>query len=53
MMDCIVTKEEISKEALKKYGEDAVNAVGATWKQSDVFGYELNLARLEQVKEGS
>lgn len=52
MMDCIVTKEEVSKEALKKYGEDAVNAVGATWKQSDVFGYELNLARLEQIKEG-
>lgn len=53
MLDCIVTKEEVSKEALKKYGEDVVNAVGATWKQSDVFGYELNLARLEQIKEGA
>lgn len=52
MMDCIVVKEEISKEALKKYGEDVVTAVGATWKQSDVFGYELNLARLEQIKGG-
>lgn len=29
MMDCIVIKEDISKEALKKYGEDTVNAVGA------------------------
>lgn len=53
MTDCIVVKEEISKDALKKYGEDAVAAVGATWKQSDVFGYELNLARLEQIKSGA
>ena len=50
MLDCIVTKEEVSKEALKKYGEDTVNAVGATWKQKDVFGYEVNLARLQQIK---
>lgn len=52
MTDCIVVKEEVSKETLKKYGEDTVNAVGATWKQKDVFGYDLNLARLEQVKAG-
>ena len=52
MMDCIVVKEDISKEALKKYGEDTVNAVGATWKQQDVFGYELNFSKLEQVKAG-
>ena len=41
-----------AKEALKKYGEDTVNAVGATWKQQDVFGYELNFSKLEQVKAG-
>ena len=52
MMDCIVVKEDVSKEALKKYGEDTVNAVGATWKQQDVFGYELNFSKLEQVKAG-
>lgn len=39
MTDCIVVEEKVSKETLKKYGEDTVNAVGATWKQSDVFGY--------------
>ena len=44
MTDCIVVEEKVSKEALKKYGEDTVNAVGATWKQSDVFGYEVNIA---------
>ncbi len=45
MTDCIVVEEKVSKEALKKYGEDTVNAVGATWKQSDVFGYEVNIAK--------
>lgn len=53
MMDCIVVEEKVSKEALKKYGEDTVNAVGATWKQSDVFGYEVNIAKLEQIKAGN
>lgn len=52
MTDCIVVEEKVSKEALKKYGEDTVNAVGATWKQSDVFGYEVNIAKLEQIKAG-
>ena len=52
MTDCIVVEEKVSKEALKKYGEDTVNAVGATWKQKDVFGYEVNLAKLEQIKAG-
>lgn len=52
MTDCIIVEEKISKEALKKYGEDTVNAMGATWKQSDVFGYDVNIARLEQIKAG-
>ena len=53
MTDCIVVEEKVSKEALKKYGEDTVNAVGAPWKQSDVFGYEVNIAKLEQIKAGN
>ena len=52
MTDCILVEEKVSKEALKKYGEDTINAVGATWKQSDVFGYEVNIARLEQIRAG-
>ncbi len=52
MLDCIVVEEKVSKEALKKYGEDTVNAVGATWKQSDVFGYDVNIAKLEQIRAG-
>ena len=52
MTECIVVEENVNKESLKKYGEDTVNAVGATWKQGDVFGYEVNIARLEQIKAG-
>lgn len=52
MTDCIITEEKVSKEALKKYGEDTVNAVGATWKQKDEFGYEVNLEKLEQIRAG-
>ena len=52
MTDCIVVEEKVSKEALKKYGEDTVNAVGAVWKQKDEFGYEVNLEKLEQIKAG-
>ena len=52
MLDCIIVEEKVSKEALKKYGEDTVMAVGATWKQADVFGYDVNIAKLEQMKSG-
>ncbi len=52
MTDCIIVEEKVSKEALKKYGEDTVNAVGATWKQTDAFGYDVNIAKLEQIKAG-
>lgn len=52
MTDCIVVKEDVSKENLKKYGEDTVNAVGATWKQKDVFGYDVYLDKLERNRSG-
>ncbi len=53
MLDCIITEEKISKEALKKYGEDTVAAVGATFKQKDVFGYDVYLDKLLAIKEGT
>lgn len=52
MMDCIVVEEKVSKEALKKYGEDTVAAVGATYKQKDVFGYDVYLEKLRAIKAG-
>lgn len=53
MTDCIVVKEDVSKENLKKYGEDTVNAVGATWKQKDAFGYDVYIEKLERLTSGS
>lgn len=49
MDDCIIVKESVSKDNLKKYGEDTVNAVGATWKQKDVWGYEVYTDKLERL----
>lgn len=53
MHDCIVTEEKISKDALRKYGEDTVNAVGATWKQKDTFGYEVYMDKLRLGERGA
>lgn len=49
MTDCVVVEEKISKENLRKYGEDTVNAVGATWKQKDEFGYEVYKDKVERT----
>lgn len=49
MTDCIIVEEKISKDALRKYGEDTVNAVGATWKQKDEFGYEIFKDKVERT----
>lgn len=53
MTDCIVVEEKVSKETLKKYGEDTVNAVGATWKQKDAFGYDVFIDKLERLTVGN
>lgn len=49
MTDCIITEEKVSKDSLRKYGEDTVNAVGATWKQKDEFGYEVFKDKIERM----
>lgn len=53
MNDCIVVEEKISKDNLKKYGADTVNAVGATYKQSDTFGYDVYIDKLERINSGT
>lgn len=50
MTDCIVTKENVDKDALRKYGEDKVIAVGANFKQTDVFWYEAARDKLERLE---
>ena len=52
MHDCIVVEEKVSKESLRKYGADTVNAVGATWKQKDTFGYNVFTEKVEQLHSG-
>ena len=49
MTDCIITEEKVSRDGLRKYGEDTVNAVGATWKQKDEFGYEVFKDKIERM----
>ncbi len=49
LKDCIVTEEKVSKENLKKLGESVVTAVGATWKQTDEFGYEVFRDKIERM----
>ena len=50
--DLIIYAQFLSKEALRKYSVDTVNAVGAQWKAKDTFGYDLDMAKLEQIKAG-
>lgn len=49
MGDCIIATEKIDKDMLRKYGEDTVNAVGAAWKQKDVFWLEAAKEKLEKL----
>ena len=53
MNDCIIVEEKISKENLKKYGEDTVVAVGAAWKQKDTFGYDTYREKIERFPMAS
>lgn len=53
MTDCIIVEEKISKDNLRKYGEDTVNAVGATWKQKDEFGYDVYKDKVERMSPPS
>ena len=48
MTDCIVQPDaRINKNALKKYGAEQVAEVGATLIVEDVFGYDVDVAKLE------
>lgn len=51
MLNCIIQpKAKVDKEALKKYSEEVVAAVGAQLITEDVFGYELDQERLKQAE---
>ena len=49
MTDCITQPDpKVDKDALKKYGAEQVAEVGATLIVEDVFGYDVDAAKLEE-----
>ena len=42
MLDCINVKESVDKDAIKKYGEEDIAAVGGYLQKSDTFWYETD-----------
>ena len=42
MLDCINIKESVDKEAIKKYGEEDIVAVGGYLQKTDTFWYETD-----------
>lgn len=46
---CIRTKEELDKEAMKNLPIETLNAVGATLKTEDAFGYEVKREALAEA----
>ncbi len=49
MTNCIVVKETVDKEALKKYGEETVLRVGGKIKKEDTFWLEPALDKLQAL----
>lgn len=49
MNDCIIVKEEISKDELKKYDDITLAALGVKKKVEDLFWYEVNREKLQEV----
>ncbi|MCK2095660.1 host-nuclease inhibitor Gam family protein [Thauera aromatica] len=49
LANCIRTKEECDKEAMKQLPLETLHAVGATLRQTDAFGYEVKREALAEV----
>lgn len=47
MKDCIIIKESIDKDALKKYPDDKIYGCGASLKKDDTFWYEIDREKLQ------
>lgn len=48
MDDCIIVKEQVSKEALRGYDDQVLASLGVQRKVEDVFWYEPDRERLRQ-----
>ena len=42
MLDCINVKESVDKDAIKKYGEEDIIAIGGYLQKNDTFWYETD-----------
>ena len=47
MDDCIIVKESVNKDVLKKYHEADIIKVGGTLKKEDIFWYETEREKLQ------
>ncbi|MEW6423152.1 MAG: host-nuclease inhibitor Gam family protein [Bacillota bacterium] len=49
MHDCIIVKEDVSRDELKKYDDATLAALGVKKKVEDLFWYEVNREKLQEV----
>lgn len=49
MDDCIIVKESVNKDVLKKYDEDTIVEIGGTLKKTDTFWYETEREKIRSL----
>lgn len=49
MDDCIIVKESVNKDVLKKYDEDVIVEIGGTLKKTDTFWYETEREKIRSL----
>lgn len=50
MEDCIIVKESVNKEVLKKYDEEVIIEIGGTLKKTDTFWYETDREKIQATQ---
>lgn len=50
MEDCIIVKESVNKEVLKKYDEEVIVEIGGTLKKTDTFWYETDREKIHDTQ---
>lgn len=50
MDDCIIVKESVNKDVLKKYDESVIIEIGGTLKKTDTFWYETEREKIQALR---
>lgn len=50
MDDCIIVKESVNKDVLKKYDENTIVEIGGTLKKTDTFWYETEREKIRSME---